>query len=411
VSPRRAPGPAVFLHIGAMKTGTSFLQRLMSLNKENLASGGYLFAGENWNDQALAVRDLLGILGRGQVLRAETEGRWERLAAEMAGYDGTAAILSHEFLSFAEKKVAARAVKTLSRRGAEVHAVLVVRDAMQVLPAQWQTHCRSGGSLSWPEFARGAGSLREGPEGLDGPDAPAESAQEPVDDGARVFERTQGVPRMLETWGRAVGSKRLHVITVPPSGSDPMVLWERFASVLGVDPALATEPVPRSNTSLGQASAELMRRMNTALGPMPITDYRPTMKQYLATTVLAKRAEASGVDLVGDLDDLPVVVPPPVAATAAPTLADPEDAEILAAAADAWDGLHRLLERHARQLRKHAGNDFVIDPRAMAPWEPATPDRWRGEADPVPAAVADLTDVVRVAIKLRAELDVARGRR
>jgi hypothetical protein len=243
---------------------------------------------------------------------------------------------------------------------------------------------------------------------------------------------------MLETWGRAVGSKRLHVITVPPSGSDPMVLWERFASVLGVDPALATEPVPRSNTSLGQASAELMRRMNTALGPMPITDYRPTMKQYLATTVLAKRAEAdgrakldlgtltfaaqwnrrvraaveaSGVDLVGDLDDLPVVVPPPVAATAAPTLADPEDAEILAAAADAWDGLHRLLERHARQLRKHAGNDFVIDPRAMAPWEPATPDRWRGEADPVPAAVADLTDVVRVAIKLRAELDVARGRR
>ena len=35
-----APGPVVFLHIGAMKTGTTFLQNLMHENKEHLAEAG-----------------------------------------------------------------------------------------------------------------------------------------------------------------------------------------------------------------------------------------------------------------------------------------------------------------------------------------------------------------------------------
>ena len=41
-----APGPVVFLHIGAMKTGTTFLQNLMHENKANLAEAGYLLPGK-----------------------------------------------------------------------------------------------------------------------------------------------------------------------------------------------------------------------------------------------------------------------------------------------------------------------------------------------------------------------------
>ena len=42
-----ASEPVVFLHIGAMKTGTTFLQQLMSANKEDLLKAGFLFPGDS----------------------------------------------------------------------------------------------------------------------------------------------------------------------------------------------------------------------------------------------------------------------------------------------------------------------------------------------------------------------------
>ncbi len=417
---RKSRRPVVFLHIGAMKTGTSFLQRLMAINKQNLADGGYLFPGETWNQQAQATRDLLGILGQGDVLRPHVEGMWDRLATEMVTHEGPASILSHEYLSFADKRGAKKAVQSLTSRGAEVHAILVVRDAIQVLPAQWQTDCRSGGVVSWPEFARSARSLVDG-----GPREPGRS-------GARVFQRTQGVPQMLEAWGSALEPGHLHVVTVPRSGSDPMLLWERFAEVVGLDPALCSKPVRRSNTSLGQASAELLRRINMELGPLPITEYRPTMKRYLATQVLAKRSklegrarldeptlqftaewnrrvrsavEASGTHLVGDLDELPVQVSPELLAAAADNLEEPDQEETLAAAAAAWDGLHTLVDRRVQAVRRLPGQTVELDPVATASWEPVTPHRWSGTPDPVTAAAAELADLARVAIDLQRTLD------
>jgi hypothetical protein len=417
---RKDRRPVVFMHIGAMKTGTSFLQRLLAVNKQNLAEGGYLFPGDSWSDQAQATRDLMGILGQGDVLGPEVEGMWDRLSTEMVTYGGTASLFSHEFLSFADRRAAQKAVRSLTSRGADVHAILVVRDAIGVLPAQWQTDCRSGGVVSWPEFALSARSLLE--------EGPREAGRS----GARVFQRTQGVPRMLEAWGHALEPGRLHVVTVPPSGSDPMLLWERFAEVVGMDPGLCSEPVRPSNTSLGQASAELMRRMNICLGPLPITEYRPTMKRYLATRVLAKRAkleararldeptlqfaaewnrrvrgaiESSDAHLVGRLDDLPVEVAPELLANAAAKLDDPDEDEILAAASAAWAGLHTLVDRRVEKLRGLPGRPVDLDPIDVAPWQPTTPERWSAGPDPVSAAAAELADVARRAIDLQRTLD------
>lgn len=214
--------------------------------------------------------------------------------------------------------------KSLTSRGAEVHAILTVRDAIQTLPAQWQTHSRNAGRVSWPEFAKSVRSMDE------------QKPRRQDARGARVFQRSQAIPRMVRAWGSAVEPGHLHVITVPPPGSEPMLLWERFAETVGLDPALCTVRSRRSNTSLGQASAELMRRINRRLGHVSILDYRATLKGPLADQVLAKRSRletrarldvetlkfatdwnrrareailASGVHPVGDLDDLPAEVP------------------------------------------------------------------------------------------------------
>ena len=57
------------------------------------------------------------------------------------------------------------------------------------------------------------------------------------------------------------------VITVPKTrtGDD---LWNRFLSVIGVDPAALTIPVPDLEPSLSAAQTEFMRRrLNTLLQP------------------------------------------------------------------------------------------------------------------------------------------------
>ena len=49
----------VVLHIGSMKSGTSFIQNVLGNNREALAQHGISFAGERWRDQVSAVQDLI----------------------------------------------------------------------------------------------------------------------------------------------------------------------------------------------------------------------------------------------------------------------------------------------------------------------------------------------------------------
>ena len=420
-----------------MKTGTTFLQQLMAANKDHLAEAGFLFPGARWNEQDRAVRDVLGITRRDPPMRALCEGMWEKLATEMLSFDGRASIFSMEFLGFATPKQAARVVSSLG--DAEVHVVLTVRDAAGAIPAQWQTHSRNGGTLSWPAFAGGTrrGSRFGRLGGLAGGKA------------AHVFQMGQGVPRMLHAWGASVPSERLHVVTVPPSGSDPALLWERFASAVGVDPTVCSVGSGKRNSSLGQASADLMRRINARLGKLPPSEYQPTLKAQLATKILTGRSsieagptldirtrtfagvwnarvraaiERSGAHVVGDLADLPVE-PPEAVPSAQPgtdsgthpgthpiTLRDPDPEEVLAAAVTARDGLTTLIGRRTKRLTRLGG---VADQTARGGRDiadlPRPSDRRRDAPDPLDAAVTELTALVRVAIDLQHRVTAAKN--
>ena len=416
--------PVIFLHIGAMKTGTTFLQALMIANKDNLAAAGYCFPGRRWHEQDKATRDVLGMDRDDPAMRASTEGMWDTLAHEMLTHPGRASIFSMEFLSFASRTQAARIVDSLS--AAEVHIILTVRDAVGAIPAQWQTHSRNRGKASWPAYARSARRS-------------ARLGRFARGEGARIFQKGQGVPRMLRAWGSAVPPERLHVITVPPPGSDPSLLWQRFAGVVGLDPAVCTHSAGRTNPSLGLASADLMRRINLELGKIPVSDYQPTLKAKLANGILAarstmepgakldrrtrafalgwnKRVRAaitrSGADLVGHLDDLPVRTSQTTAEYVA-RLSDPPAEDVLAAAAAARDGLVRLVDRRAKRVTRLGGQVQATLDQADAAGvrggftvgaEVPTPQgRWSAEPDPVAAAAAELAALARRAIDLRSQ--------
>ena len=399
----------IYLHIGAMKTGTTYLQDLMSANKEQLAAAGFLFPGTRWADQSRAAREVLGFSTDDPVMAAQMSGRWSRIREEMLSYRGTACIYSMEFLSFADVEQATRVVESLAP--AELHVILTVRDASATIPAQWQTNCRNAGTLPWRKFVKGVRqTLRSG-----GP---------PEGKGARMFQRTQGIPRMLEVWCPLVGPENVHVITVPPRGSDPDLLWKRFAGVVGVAPDVCSEPVENTNPSLGHPSTELLRLVNKELVGIPRSDYDRVVKRQLARYILGSRSSAetpvrlgrkgrvlaarwnrrtrrairaSGVDVVGRLSDLPIRMPD---GSGPKALRKPSAAQLLEAACTGRDGLlvHREVLVETADQRY---DEYELPPPTVVPSTPiTTADRWAAEREPVKAAVRELADLARECIEL-----------
>jgi hypothetical protein len=401
-----------------MKTGTTFLQALMEANKKAMASAGFLFPGHKWSDQSRAVREVLDFEVTDPRGPGDSSGMWEELSAQMLGHDGVASVLSMEFLSYADSERARRVVESFD--GAEVHVILTVRDAASAIPAQWQTSCRNGAKVPLRKFVQGVGALLG--------DDPEHRG------GARIFQRTQGVDRMLDVWVPLVGRKHVHVVTLPPRGSDPDVLWHRFAGVVGIDPSVCPDRTVDTNPSLGFASTELLRRVNAELGKVEYFDYTRSVKRQLARGALGSRAhlespvplhrqgrrfaarwnrrvreavERHGVELVGTLDDLPVTPPDPDVPKA---LTMPSTEELLEAAATGVDGLRSWSEMLHRAQEDGVGSAAfkalaidLADPHTAAP--ATSPDRWSGDQDPVAAAVRELVASLRGCIELRRELE------
>ncbi|MGH3358210.1 MAG: hypothetical protein ACRDO7_05370 [Nocardioidaceae bacterium] len=415
-----ADRPVIYLHIGAMKTGTTHLQELLTANADALRSSGYLFPLTRGRySQTLAARDVLNMSGDAVTLE-KARGEWGRTSELMMNFEGEASVFSMEFLSFARRRAAGRIVKSLE--GAEVHGILTVRDAASAIPAQWQQAMQSQRTTSWNDFVE---QIMADPPDYDSW-------------GAKTFRRAQDIPRMLRAWLPHIPPERFTVVTLPRPGSPRSLLWERFASTIGIDPQTASKPAPKSNESIGAASAELMRRVNEQLDDIRISDYRGTMRHTLSIKILSDRAstegkaptnaafrafaagvnertraaiESSGVRVVGDLDDLPTDVES-ARTGEGDALPSPDESEVVAAAAYALPRMRDVVSSRAKALRR-TGEKIsarkVLADLPEAPDEPAVIARWNASSDATETAVADLTATCRTAIDLGCRLRDASG--
>lgn len=396
---REPARPVVLLHVGAMKTGTTYLQQLLYANEERLAEQGLTLPGDGWIRQVRGVEDVMRLARLDQHLRQQTTGAWHDLVSEALAADRS--LISVEYLSFASRSAVRRVLDSLE--GAEAHVVLTVRDMAAALPSQWQTLVHNNEKVSWDDYLTA----------IPRPGAP----RLPLLPGFRRpqdhFHRTQNVPRMLTAWARDLPPGRLHVVTVPRSPADPDELWRRFAAVIGVDPAVATEPPVETNPSLGYASAELIRRVNVRLRGVKRSEYNWTVKEIVALGDLAHRAhlenrppmtraaydralawnaltrntiQATGATVSGDLADLPVVPDRRVRAALATRPAPPDPEAMLDAAQAAVARLMLLARRRARRLRA-VGVEARPERR---PGPRAARRAWETSPEPVDAAADDV---------------------
>ena len=299
----------VYLHIGAPKTGTTYLQAVLFGNRERLRAAGVLYPGGTADAHFRATLDLRGLTFGGYDDPA-TDGAWQHLVGQVRDWRGEAVVVSHELLAGSRPETLDALLADLG--AAEVHVVYTVRDLGRQVPAVWQEMVKNRQTLAYDRYLAQVTGQRKGR-------------------GAKVFWRQQDAAEVLARWRAHIPAGRIHVVTVPPVGSPPSLLWQRFGSVLGIDPADYDIDVPRRNASLGLAEAELVRRVNVALDDrLDWPDFAALVKGGLAERRLAARTRsaralvpdglrdwfaqaaaemvadlaAHGYDVVGDLADL-----------------------------------------------------------------------------------------------------------
>jgi hypothetical protein len=338
----------VLLHIGTPKTGTSYLQDVLFRNREVLAAAGVLYPASRHDSPFLAALDLMRLPWGG--LQTEAIGAWAELAGAVRQHDGTA-IISHEILATASRAQIGRALESLGHgAGTEVHLVLSVRDLVRQIPAEWQENVKHRARLSYGAF-------------LDQIRDPERATRI-----GAWFWGVQEIPDILDRWGQDLPPGQVHLVTVPPPGGAPELLWKRFSQAFGLDGIDLDLEGERHNPSLGVPETTLLRRINQkANAELAPTDYRPLVRELLAHQTLSRRTgsprlalppglhawvrelsgswiaevEARGYDVIGDLGDL-------VGAAPVTDYADPDRPRERQVAAAGVDAITALLLDNAR---------------------------------------------------------------
>ena len=308
----------VFLHIGAPKTGTTYLQQALGLNRGAMKDAGVLYPAGAADAHHVAVWDLREMWEEREN-SPKIRGAWQRTVDKVLAWEGPTALLSSELFVYADKAQAAKALTSFGE--AEVHVIYTARDLVRQVPAVWQERLKNQRTMPYEQFVTDV-------------IGPSKTGM------AKGFWSAQDTPTALKRWSQGLPAAHIHVVTTPPSGSAPDLLWNRFMSVIGLDGPTYQVDVPAVNTSMGIVEAEVLRRLNKRhaqdIGPVTyrkvfrnglfdvLTDVVPDQVKIVLTpdehNALVERGQgiadgirSAGFDVVGELDEL---VPAPIAADA-----------------------------------------------------------------------------------------------
>ena len=341
----------VFFHIGAPKTGTTYLQDILWSNRASLARQGILVPGKRRMDAYNATVTVR--LGETDKRPLRERNAWSGIIEQIQDWDGTA-IISHEFFGAATREQAGAAIAALAP--AEVHLIFTARDYVAQFPALWQESIKMRATRGFSEFIEAA--LNDDLDELWG-------------------WKTTDMPAILERWSVDVPPDRVHVVTVPQRGAPPTVLWDRFAQAIGIEPDSCDLARNTANESLGVVQVRVLEAVKTRLPEnlRPVAARYRWVRAFLAHQILAsqkgerfgmrpeeaarlrersqravQQVQQAGYDVIGDLEDL--VAPDPLPEVRHPD--DVTDAEVLEAAVEAIGALLSSMETRERRRKKRA---------------------------------------------------------
>lgn len=263
----------VFVHVGSSKTGTSALQRGLWGSVDALGSVG---VGLPFVGRQEHVRKLLRPLGwepATAFVHDVDHRRVRDLGRLFADTPGDRLLISNEDLAEAGPEQVAAFGEAADAAGLEVHVVLSARDWAKQLPSDWQQFLKHRLTTDYLTFL--------------------DEVRDRVGPWAEQFWRRQDVLDICTRWGAITEPARVHLIPVPAMRVDPDAVFRFFGQVVGYDPAVLRLPRNDVNASFGYVEAEVLRRLNLALGDRLrdyAREYQPAVRRVLIQRVLARQA-------------------------------------------------------------------------------------------------------------------------
>lgn len=301
---------------GPRRRGQPSCRRCFSRIASAFQAQGVLVPGESRRDHGKAAS------GVREGPASKKYADWRRLVAQTRHWPGTV-VISNEWFSMAPADHVRQALADLG--DTEKHIVFTARDFVDQIPSAWQETLKLGVSSTLEAFVKSLDATDDLGEVLPAVAVMRDRWRWSVFDPAEVLDR----------WGADLSPEHIHVVTVPPKGADPGLLWHRFAALYGVDPGSCDTKVDQPRESVGLESARLLQEIGPARRSAVGGDEGfgreafPWVRKYFANELLVprggspiamrppelamirdrsqtavQRVKAAGYDVVGDLDDL-----------------------------------------------------------------------------------------------------------
>lgn len=228
------------LHVGLMKTGTTYLQYILQNNRDALLSQQWSYPGSRENQQFA----LYNICGKNIPWVTDMAiGNYAKIGAQLV--EATKArdknlIISSEALSSLD----ADGIKHLvDQIGMPDKVVFSIRSLQKLFPSAWQQELKSGTEVKIDEYFNRALENRGNAD-------------------PTGFWRNYGYGQIVKTW-KATLPCQVDAVIVPTSSQDPDLFWQRFRQATGL-PDLPNTLVPSdsSNASLSEELAEILYLFN-----------------------------------------------------------------------------------------------------------------------------------------------------
>jgi hypothetical protein len=262
------PDGTRLLHIGPHKTGTTSVQAAFHSARAAVAAQGVHFAGPNRHPrqaaQAAAARETRGSL-RGQIRS------WAALLREIRRAPGRV-VLSSEWFSDASDAAARLVIEDLDPT--RTHVVVTLRPLASLLPSQWQQYVQAGTTTPYLEWLSAI-------------------FEQPASGAARRFWHRHRHDQLIERWASIVGPERVTAVVI--DDRDHAAVLRAFERLAGLRSGTLALVPDRSNRSLTQPEAELIRALNAAMASVGL-DGAPRLDLVLfgAAAALKERTPAAG---------------------------------------------------------------------------------------------------------------------
>ncbi|WEV77671.1 hypothetical protein O9K63_13905 [Janibacter cremeus] len=261
------------LHIGAMKSGTTAVQRAASQRRTKLLESGVRYPGKGLN-HFTPVAAFMGVRREGEYPDLAT---WHQLMDEVEGDETNRILISHEWACEADDAMAQRFIDALGQR---THVAITLRPLSGMLGSYWQEIVKNGRVT--PPFETWLRDALAAPPGLRRDEQ---------------WDRQSDQAGMVERWERLLGPDRVTVIIADKT--DPTRVPASLERLLDLPSGMlahADADGGAANRSLSPAEAEFFRRQNEAFrrNGVPFREYALAYRRQAVARMLRTEPEVRG---------------------------------------------------------------------------------------------------------------------